>query len=355
MGLDAGAADAANEVSPPRREDAVIAQALPWLDGPLPDFEAASSAVLKYMQDRLGFSLCMLTRTIGDDWIVLQSQDRDHGVPPGTTFRWSESICSRMVLGDGPRVAPNVLDVPAYAEIALRRQHNINAYVGVPIRFPDGSLFGTLCAVDTLPKPPAIVAEQALLELLAALLGTILHSEMSAAEQARRSERLAAEVHSDALTRLTNRRGWDQLLAAEEERCRRHGHSAAVMAVDLNGLKQVNDTHGHAAGDALIVRTAEALRKAARRPDIVARLGGDEFGIIAVECHPEGVDALVERTRKSLLDHGVSASTGVALRRPETGLAMAWKAADLQMYEHKRKQLQPAVSVSPQQDPDAIT
>lgn len=337
-----------------RLEDSLTVLPLPGFDVPLPDFEAASSAVLKFMQERLGFSLCMLTRTIGDDWIVLQSQDSDLGVPPGTTFRWSESICSRMVLGDGPRVAPNVRDVPAYARTSLRRQHDINAYVGVPIRFPDGSLFGTLCAVDTLPKPPAIVAEQALLELLARLLGTILHTEMSAAEEARRSERLAAEAHSDALTRLTNRRGWDQLLAAEEERCRRHGHSAAVVAVDLNGLKQVNDTQGHAAGDALIMRTAEALRKAARRSDIVARLGGDEFGIIAVECHSEGVDALVERTRESLREHGVSASTGVALRRAETGLAMAWKAADLRMYEHKRAmQLQSAGCASLQQDPDA--
>ena len=346
--LKAGASEAASEASPPHRENSLAVLPLPGLNLPLPDFEAAGSAILKFVQERLGFSLCLLTRTIGDDWIVLQSQDRDLGVQPGMTFRWSESICSQMVLGNGPRIAPNVPDVPAYALTSLRQQHNINAYAGVPIHLPDGSLFGTLCAADTLPKPSSIVAEQPLLELLARLLGTILHTEMSAAEETRRSEKLAAEAHSDALTRLTNRRGWDQLLAAEEERCRRHGHSAAVVAVDLNGLKQVNDTHGHAAGDALIVRTAEAMRKAARRSDIVARLGGDEFGIIAVECHPEGVEALVERTRTSLRDHGVSASIGVALRRPETGLAMAWKAADLRMYEQKRAtQVQAAGSTPP--------
>lgn len=304
---------------------------------PFDNFESAGRAVLAFLQQRLGFDLWMVTRTLGDDWIVLQSQDRGYGVEPGTVYRWTESFCARMIEGDGPRVAPNARRVPAYADAPIARQVPIQAYIGVPLVHADGSLFGTLCAIHPQPQPEAIVAEQALVELLAALLSSVLQADLRAASEMRRAETLKAQALYDALTNLYNRRAWDSLMAYEEERCRRYGHPAAVLAIDLDGLERVNDEHGHAAGDALLQRAGHALRNAARAVDVVARLGGDEFGIISAECDAAGATALLGRVRAALAGAGVEASVGLAVRTPRLGLHGAWDSADRLMLEDKRR------------------
>jgi len=306
------------------------------LEFALNDFETASKAVLAYLHQRFGFSLWMVTRTEGEDWIILQTEDHGYGVKQGTVFRWADSFCFDMVKGNGPRVAPNSDAVPAYARAAIGQQVPIKAYIGVPLLDAQGALFGTLCAIDPLPQPEALVKDQSLFELLAGLLSALLQAELKAAHEARRSERLELEAQTDSLTQLYNRRAWDRLLSKEEERCRRYGYPAVVLCIDLDELKHVNDTQGHAAGDALIRRAADALRTAAREADIVARLGGDEFGLIGVECDQEGAVALLERIRQALADFGVAASIGLAPRIPADGLAAAWETADRLMYEDKR-------------------
>lgn len=300
------------------------------------DFEAAGQRVLAFLHQRFGFGLWMIARTEGEDWIVLQSEDHGYGVKPGTVFRWADSFCSEMVKGNGPRIAPNSDSVPAYAAAPIGRQVAIKAYVGVPLVDAGGKLFGTLCALDPSPQSEDIVKEQGLIELLASLLSTLLQTELKAAREMRRSERLELETETDSLTQLYNRRAWDRLLSTEEDRCRRYGHPAIVLSIDLDELKRVNDTHGHAAGDALIVRAADALRKAVREVDIVARLGGDEFSVIGVECDNNGAEALLSHIRMALANAKVKASVGLAVRIPSHGLKGAWEEADRLMYVEKR-------------------
>lgn len=301
------------------------------------DFEAAGKAVLVFLQNRLGFNLWMVTRTEGDDWIILQSADRGYGVEPGTVFRWADSFCSEMVKGNGPRVAPNSELVAAYANAPIGQAIQINAYIGIPLMLDKDRLFGTLCAIHPSPQPESILEEQELLELLGAMLSTVLQTELKASIEQRRAEQLEAESLTDSLTQLYNRRGWDKLLAHEEERCRRYGHPAALVMIDLDDLKQINDRQGHAAGDSLITAAADALREAARASDIVARLGGDEFGILSVECNRQGALELQGRVRSLLAGAGVEASTGLAVREPVGGLAGAWQTADARMYADKRQ------------------
>ncbi len=302
----------------------------------LNDFETTGRAVLGFLHRRMGFDLWMVTRTEGDDWIVLQSVDHGYGVEAGTVFKWADSFCSEMVKGNGPRIAPRSQDVPAYASAPIGRQVQIKAYVGLPLTFKDGSLFGTLCAIHPSTQPASIVEEQELLELLGAMLSTILQAELRAMEEARVTERLQSEALTDPMTHMYNRRGWDNFLASEEERCRRYGHPAAVLIVDLDELSLINDTQGHAAGDALIVRAGSALRRAARSLDIVARLGGDEFGILGAECDRAGSEALLMRVRTALTAENVKASVGLAVRNPSLGLMSAWETADQMMYVEKR-------------------
>lgn len=302
------------------------------------DFDAAGRAVLTFLHRRLGFQLWMITRTQGDDWIVLQSEDHGSGIAAGRVFRWRDSFCSEMVQGNAPHVAPQSDAIPAYANAPIGREVPIKAYAGVPLVLEDGSLFGTLCAIDPLPQSPQIVEQEELLLLFGSLLSTILQLELRSAEAVRRSERIQAEALTDSVTNLYNRRGWDLLLAAEESRCSRYGHAGAIFFVDLDGLKEVNDSHGHAAGDALINRAAQALRQAARSVDIVARLGGDEFGIVGVECDDAGAQALLKRIQSELAVAEVKASIGFAMRDPTVGLAGALVEADKNMYSEKRSQ-----------------
>lgn len=312
-----------------------------------PDFERASQAVLEFLHRRLGFSLWMVTRVQGDDLIILQAKDEGYGVSPGTVIRWADSFCSQMVQGNAPRVAPDSEAVPAYAAAPVGRQVPIKAYIGVPLTHADGRLFGTLCAIDPARQPDTIVEQQDLVELLASMLSAILDAELKLSEEVRRNEHLELEALVDPLTSLLNRRAWDRLLAREEERCRRYGHTATVFVIDLDQLKEVNDAAGHAAGDALLVRAATALREVVRDIDIVARLGGDEFGLIAVECDSAGAELLLSRLRESLDGRQVKASVGLAVREATSGLVRAWEQADRLMYAQKRTQWPLNLSVHP--------
>ena len=305
---------------------------------PYADFTAASADVLRVLQERVGMGLWMVTRASGPDQLVLVSRSvpgSDYAVPSGTVLPWDGSLCRQMVLGNGPAVAPRVEDVPAYAAAPNRSVAPIEAYVSVPLRQVDGSLFGTLCAFDPFPQPDALRGEEELVHLMGRLLTSVLHLELEREELRRRAERAESDATRDALTGLANRRAWDAVLAAEEVRCQRYGHPASVLVVDLDGLKTVNDTQGHAAGDRLLCRAAELLRGAARHSDVVARLGGDEFGLLAVETPGEGGRATAERVRAALRAGGVGASVGVGARAPGVALLAAWQDADRAMYDEK--------------------
>jgi diguanylate cyclase (GGDEF)-like protein len=141
----------------------------------------------------------------------------------------------------------------------------------------------------------------------------------------------------DGLTGLYNRRGWDELLKAEESRCSRHGSTACVVSVDLDDLKTVNDKGGHEKGDDLLRRAATALRVTMRTQDIAARVGGDEFAVIAVECSNEAVAALKVRVEAAFAKDNIRASVGVAKRTPTRDLLQTWRDADEAMYQAKRE------------------
>lgn len=299
-------------------------------------FDQAAREILNLLHQRLGFDLWMVTRTKEDDWIVLQAEDQGYGVKSGDVFRWADSFCSRMVLGEGPRIASCSAEVSAYAEAPIAQQVAIGAYVGVPLELRDGSLFGTLCAIHPAPKPESIASELPLIELLSQLLSTILAAKLQTEEQRRWLERAQADATTDVLTGLYNRRGWDQLVHAEECRCQRYGHSACVLSIDLDGLKQVNDTQGHAKGDELIQRAANAIKAAVRQQDIVARVGGDELLVLGIECNTPSAEALLARVDAALKAAGVSASLGVALRAPQESIQEAVAKADKAMYVCKR-------------------
>jgi len=313
---------------------------------PFTDFRVTAAEVLNYLHQQFGFSLWMVTRTEGEDWIVLQAEDHGYNVKEGDVFRWTDSFCSRMVQGEGPCIAPVSKRVPAYASAPIGQQVSIAAYVGLPLTKPDGTLFGTLCAIDPKIQPETLVDALPQLELVSRMLGTILASELRAEAEMRRAERAEAEAETDSLTGLYNRRGWDRLLAAEESRCRRYGHAASVVSVDLNEFKQINDLQGHSIGDQTLANVARALNDSTRDCDVVARVGGDEFAVLAIHCDQQQANILVDRMKETLLRSNLSASIGVAARAPAKSLGDAWIQADQNMYVCKRDRKRTSIDAS---------
>jgi len=112
-----------------------------------------------------------------------------------------------------------------------------------------------------------------------------------------RAEEFQRQAQIDPLTGLSNRRIAEERLAAEAARSERDGHSFTVISFDLDKFKQVNDKHGHLAGDQVLKHFARRLESAIRKSDTAARMGGDEFMVLLPACTTNHVQALVNRLR----------------------------------------------------------
>ena len=155
--------------------------------------------------------------------------------------------------------------------------------------------------------------------------------------------RLEHLVDHDFLTGLFNGRRFEEALAQETKSATRYGGGGAVLLLDLDHFKNVNDRFGHKAGDDLLKTVAVALRGRIRETDVLARLGGDEFGIILpqvdaqqAEVVAEGIVKTLRRQTAMLAEHQipVTASVGIALFDRLTTVEIL-AAADLAMYEAK--------------------
>jgi diguanylate cyclase (GGDEF)-like protein len=162
---------------------------------------------------------------------------------------------------------------------------------------------------------------------------------------ARASRRLRHQATHDALTDLPNRSALHEHGASALAGARRHGTLAALLLIDLDRFKEVNDTLGHEQGDRLLVDVAQRLRDVLRRGDVLARLGGDEFAVLAVLPHRGALGEIATRLHAALVrpfDVGgvaveLGASIGIALQ-PDHGrdVSTLLRRADVAMYEAKR-------------------
>jgi len=154
-------------------------------------------------------------------------------------------------------------------------------------------------------------------------------------ETGRRAERAEREARTDPLTGLANRRAFLEALTAEQARAARdHAHPAVVM-IDVDGLKAVNDRAGHAAGDRLLQGVARALNRAVREGDLVARLGGDEFAALLYRAELTEALAIAERLRKAVAAIPARVSLGVARGRESDDANSLLARADRALYRAK--------------------
>ena len=146
-------------------------------DGPFTEFDSAASEMLDFLHNRLGFSLWLVTRVEDTRWVIERARDEGYGVKAGDSFSFADTYCSRMLDGQGPQFAPEANSVPCYAEAAIGKELPIAAYIGVPLRRADGSLFGTLCAIDPSPQPPSVGHDLPMVELGGRILSSLLERD----------------------------------------------------------------------------------------------------------------------------------------------------------------------------------
>jgi diguanylate cyclase (GGDEF)-like protein len=160
-----------------------------------------------------------------------------------------------------------------------------------------------------------------------------------------RMQELARQASQDPLTGLKNRRRFEEDLRAELARSDRYGVDGALLMLDLDHFKLVNDTLGHPAGDRVLAEIAAVLRGRTRETDVLARIGGDEFAIVLPRCDLTEAESVSEEIAKAIREHmdaeqdvpSITASIGIAPFGPgkplsfETVLAQA----DAAMYEAK--------------------
>ena len=257
---------------------------------------------------------------------------RPESVPP---LVWTDSVCVRMSTGAGPQVAPDIAGVPLYADAPGLIGTGMHCYVGSSILRGDGELYGTVCGFGAAPRDATMHALVPGFDTAAELLGSILAAAHVADERltdARtcHTRELRAAL-TDPVTGLLNRTGFEQAYAREHDRHQRYGSVVTVMVCDVDGLKAVNDTSGHAAGDALLADVGTRLRTRCRASDVLGRTGGDEFVVVLPGEHADG--PAVTRLREALV--ALPVSVGAADTRYRSTLGQARTSADRAMYEAK--------------------
>lgn len=194
----------------------------------------------------------------------------------------------------------------------------------------------------------------------AVLLG-LLAALSAAPEALQQAWQLAAEhrrnADTDQLTGLANRRAGERALDAAHATAERYGTPYALLALDLDGLKAINDTHGHAAGDRAIVEFARILDAAVRESDTAVRWGGDEFLIVAPQTDADEVAALASRCREltwAARPAGLELSTsiGIAGWRPGDRASEVLERADAGLYDEKAVRRQADVAIARAERPD---
>jgi diguanylate cyclase (GGDEF)-like protein len=272
-----------------------------------------------------------------------------HGGKLALLPRDSRFCCEVLHSGAPLEVSDARFDLRFHEDPLVAAGPRVRFYSGVPLVSADGRIVGTLSVFDVRAKALTRIQRGALWKL--ADVVTRLMADIAARRAA--EETLSWQASHDTLTDLENRRQFEATLARQIESARNQGTQHAVLYIDLDQFKVVNDTCGHAAGDSLLRQLAQVLLSKMRRGDSLARLGGDEFGVLLEGCdllHAQRVAAQLLAAIRAFrfLWQGqvfaVAASIGVAgVTSRSRDMESVMAAADTACYmakDHGRNQVQ---------------
>ena len=235
------------------------------------------------------------------------------------------------------------------AVLAIDTLRNIveNVYFGLYFGGQYGVFPQELVAL--LGRPGLLIMPKLLNVAAGALVLTILLLRWlpEAMRQRRAADDRAAHLGelaaTDPMTGLSNRRAFTERAEAEIARCRRHQRPLALLMIDIDRFKAINDEHGHEVGDEAIVALANICQCRVRESDLVARLGGEEFGVLLPETDLAAARALAETLRDAISAHRIAVLEGDLMFTVSIGVSALtdgrldtlMKHADLALYEAK--------------------
>jgi len=217
------------------------------------------------------------------------------------------------------------------------------------VTWSEGLLWGIVVGIASIALREAVAWDQLLTETIGWRIVngiaymTVVGVAMAGLQRLRHSQAALARLATqDVLTNVLNARAFADRLGQELERNRRYPRPLALIYMDLDDFKVINDTHGHQTGDAVLRLVADAMRTSVRTADVVGRLGGDEFAVLMPETDAQLADAAAKRLVASLRNvfkgtPNVTASIGVvACTATEASTDDLLRRADQAMYDAKR-------------------
>jgi diguanylate cyclase (GGDEF)-like protein len=191
------------------------------------------------------------------------------------------SFCGHAILGDNVFVIPDAKSDDRFADNPLvTNDPHIRFYAGCPLSAPNGRKLGTLCVIDREPRNFERDDIEALQDL-----ASMVEREITVVEMAT----------LDELTNIPNRRGFIPLAQQSLRLCARQGVRAALVFLDLDKFKPINDTFGHEEGDRALAAFAQLMKRTYRDSDLMARLGGDEFVVLLTSASRQIAGEVVAR------------------------------------------------------------
>lgn len=237
----------------------------------------------------------------------------------------------------------NFLDlVPQVPDTDLAKSLAPDAQTGprlikVELICPDSAICAYVVGLTKQWPEPNLQAVKDKFNLSLKAMGLIaaMYTELSVASE--RVIEMQRDAHVDSLTTVLNRAGWNHRLDQIQIHSINSSTDSAIIMLDLDFLKEVNDKQGHKAGDDLLHLTAQTILSVLRGSDAVARLGGDEFGIVIKDANIDSINALIARLKQAFAKAQINISMGGALASESNGQVLgAVQLADARMYAHKR-------------------
>ena len=305
---------------------------------PAPDnFKALARETLEYLNTLLSFETWVIASAHDHDWIVVGEPVITPNQRNAARHTALQSLCALASANAGAHIVDNTRHAQHPLPLTKPLDERIGAYLHLPLIAPDHVQLGALCAFAPTAISQPSDEHLRLLTQTARTLSSAWRFEQQRLAATHEAARLREESETDVLTGLPNRRAWNRHLAHEEARCRRYGDQAAVIMVDLDGLKAINDQQGHPTGDRVINRAAIAIAQAIRNCDICARVGGDEFAVLLTRADENIADSVKRRIAANLKRQRIEASIGYARRDRQDTLQSTIEAADGAMYQTKRQ------------------
>jgi diguanylate cyclase (GGDEF)-like protein len=246
----------------------------------------------------------------------------DVRIQPGEWVMGHVFACRRAV------VVRDVRRLRAVSEVT--RRYRSVSFAAVPI-VAEGCVLGVLSATEKAEDEPFTQRDVAALRTI----GGVAALGLAAARNEAEVLRLTHAATIDALTGLFNRRSFDARLQQEIERAKRSSGTLAVLMIDIDDFKDVNDTQGHPAGDAVLQAVSDVLRSVVRVFDFCARYGGDEFAIVMPNSDRASAAAAAERIRERIATGRVTVSVGAATLRDDDTAEEIVQRADDSLYRAK--------------------